>query len=183
MRVTILNGEPDPAAEFDAYVTAVANTLGTAGHPVTRLDLRDLGLRNCSGCFGCWVKTPGECVQGEAPAAVCRAAIDADLVIFASPLLMGFTSALLKRACDHMIPLLHPYFTIEGREMHHVARYDRYPLFALLLGPESDTDAEDVEITEALLSRMARNMKSKLVFTAVADRSAEEVAHGIAAAA
>jgi hypothetical protein len=183
MRITILNGEPERDTDFDRYVTEVTATLAADGHLVARLDLRDLGLRDCSGCFGCWVKTPGACVQGEAPATVCRAAMDADLVMFASPMVMGFTSALLKRAADHMIPLVHPYFTIEGGEMHHVARYDRYPLFALLLGQEDDTDPEDLEITEALWARMARNMKSRLAFTTVADRSAQEVAHGIAAAA
>ena len=41
--------------------------------------------------------------------------------------------ALLKRAADQMIPLVHPYIVIEGGEMHHRARYERYPLMGLLL--------------------------------------------------
>jgi hypothetical protein len=50
----------------------------------------------------------------------------------------------------------------------------------LLLGADGDSDAEDVEITTALWTRMARNMKSCMVFTAVDDRSIEEVANEIA---
>ena len=96
---------------------------------------------------------------------------------------MGFTTALLKRAADQMLPLIHPYFVIEGGEMHHRARYNRYPLMGLLLGPGPDTHDEDIAITERMWSRMARNMKSRLVFTAVADRVPEEVAHDLAAAA
>ena len=122
-------------------------------------------------------------MQGEAPATICRAVLDSDLVIMAAPMVMGFTSALLKQAADHMIGILHPHFVIEGGEMHHRARYDRYPSLALLLDREEDTDDEDLAITEALWARMARNMKSELVFSAVADRPAEEVAHGFAAAA
>jgi hypothetical protein len=98
-------------------------------------------------------------------------------------MLVGFTSALLKRAADQLIPIIHPYITIEGGEMHHRARYDRYPTMALLLSAGPDTDAEDLEITEGMWARMARNMKSRLVFTAVADRTAEEVADGLAAVA
>ena len=183
MRVTILNGDPEAGGEFDRFVGSVAGSLQTDGHSVVNIPIRDLGLKSCSGCFGCWVRTPGECVQGEAPATICRAVIDSDLVILASPLVMGFTSALLKTAADHLIGLLHPYFVIEGGEMHHRARYARYPALGLLLGREEDTDDEDLAITEALWSRMARNMKSDLVFTAVADRPAEEVADGFAAAA
>ena len=32
-----------------------------------------------------------------------------------------------------MVPLIHPYFVVEGGEIHHRARYARYPLMALLL--------------------------------------------------
>ena len=67
--------------------------------------------------------------------------------------------------------------------MHHRARYERYPEFGLLIAPEADTDAEDIAITELLWSRMARNLKSRLVFTAVADRPVKEVADELTAAA
>ena len=109
------------------------------GHAVTLLDLAQLDLKGCSGCFNCWVKTPGECVKRDDSATVCRAAINADLLLLASPMMMGFTTALLKRAADQMIPLLHPYFIVEGGEVHHRARYAHYPAMALLLGVGADT--------------------------------------------
>jgi multimeric flavodoxin WrbA len=177
MTITILNGEPDPASDFRNYLHAFARRLSDLGHSVTVLDLASLGIKGCSGCFGCWVKTPGQCVKRDDSASVCRAAISSDMLLLASPLVMGFTTALLKRAVDQMIPLIHPYFIIEGGEAHHRARYARYPKFGLLLGAGSDSDAEDIEITTALWKRAARNMKSSLVFTAVADRTPEEVAN------
>jgi hypothetical protein len=183
MRITILNGEPYPRSEFQKYVNQVAQRLAASGHTVTTLDLRELDLKGCSGCFGCWVKTPGECVKRDDSAQVRRAAINADLVVLASPVTMGFTSALLKRAFEQMIPLVHPYVLIEGGEMHHRARYASYPEFGLLLGAGSDCDAEDLEITTAMWRRAARNLKSRLVFTAVTDRSAEEVANELTAVA
>ncbi|MGD0938387.1 MAG: NAD(P)H-dependent oxidoreductase [Terracidiphilus sp.] len=183
MRIAILNGEPDPASEFQTYLVEVARSLTAAGHAITTLNLRDLNLKGCSGCFGCWVKTPGECVRRDDSEHVCRTAIEADLVLFASPMKMGFTSALLKRATDQMIPLLHPYFVMEGGEVHHRARYARFPLFGLLLGSEPDTDAEDIEITTAMWNRLTRNLKTRLVFTAIAERPAQEVADELIAAA
>jgi multimeric flavodoxin WrbA len=184
MRITILNGEPDAASAFDAYLRDYTARLIANGNDVTRLDLRDLDLKGCSGCWGCWVKTPGECVKRDDSERVCRAVIGSDLTVLASPVHMGFTSSLLKRAADQMIPLIHPYILIEGGEMHHRSRYERYPLMGLLLAPGPDADAEDLEITQHLWSRTARNLKSTLVFTTIADTIlAEEAADELAAVA
>jgi multimeric flavodoxin WrbA len=183
MRITILNGDPDPASPFQAYVQDLAQALEASGHEVMPLALRRLTLKGCSGCFGCWVKTPGECVKQDDSAVVCRAALEADLVVLASPMVMGFTTELLKRAVDQMIPLLQPFFEIEGGETHHRARYRAYPKFAVLLGRGAGTDAEDLELTFTMWKRLARNLKSRVVATAVADRPVQEVAHGLTAAA
>ena len=80
-----------------------------------------------------------------------------------------------------MIPLIHPYSVVEGGEMHHRPRYDHYPLLALLLAPGAD--AEDLAITEHMWARMARNLKSRLTCTLIADGTPEEVAHELAAVA
>lgn len=187
MKITILNGEPDATADFDCYVHAFSDRLAASDHDVRTLDLRDLDLKGCSGCWGCWVKTPGECVKRDDSAQVCRSVIESDLVVFAAPMVMGFTSALLKKAADQMVPIVHPYIIIEGGEMHHLARYAHYPLMGLLLSAGADTDAEDIEITRTMWSRTARNMKSRLLFTYVADRAvetlAEEVDHELASVA
>jgi multimeric flavodoxin WrbA len=183
MRITILNGEPDAQSEFDAYLGEYAEALAENGHTVERLDLRDLDLKGCSGCWGCWVKTPGECAKHDDSARICRSVLGSDLTVLASPVRMGFTSSLLKRAADQMIPLVHPYFVIEGGEMHHRARYERYPKMGLILAPGADTDDEDLQITEHLWSRMARNLKSPLAFTVIATASAREAADELAAVA
>jgi multimeric flavodoxin WrbA len=183
MRITILNAEPVADGAFDAYVRDYADHLAADGHVIMRLDLRDLDLKGCSGCWGCWVKTPGACVKRDDSAKICRELINSDLTVFASPVEMGFTSSLLKRAADQMIPLAHPYLVIEGGEMHHRARYERTPLIGLLLAPSDDTDAEDLAITEFLWARMARNMKSSLAFTTIATTTAKEAADELAAVA
>jgi hypothetical protein len=183
MKLTILNGEPDAGTWFDGYVRAVAEQARAAGQEVRLLDLRDLDLKGCSGCWGCWVKTPGQCAKRDDSALICRSVIESDLVLLASPMVMGFTTALLKRAADQMIPLIHPYIVIEDGEMHHRPRYGRYPLMALLLASDPDTDIEDLAITEHMWARMARNMKSRLTFTTVADRTPKEVADELATAA
>ncbi len=183
MKVTILNGDPEKGSPFDAYVERVVTRMEAEGHEVALLRLRVMTIHGCKGCWGCWVKTPGECVQRDDSEQVCRAVVGSDLTLLASPMHMGFVSSLLKRTADKLIPLVHPYIVIEGGEMHHRPRYARYPLMGLLLGMGADTDAEDIEITREIWERTARNMKTRLVMTAVTDRSAEEVADELAAVA
>jgi len=183
MRIAILNGDPVLSSGFSAYLSAVAARCTALGHSVTQLDLASLDLKGCTGCWNCWLRTPGECSKRDDSAAICRAAINSDLLLLASPVIMGYSTALLKRAADQMIPLIHPYFVIQGGEAHHRARYAHYPKFGLLLAASPDTDAEDIEITTAMWRRTARNMKSTLAFVALANRSAEEVADELALAA
>ena len=183
MRITILNGSSEKDRGFNAYTKECVAHLEALGNEVAYLQLRNLELKGCAGCWGCWVKTPGECVRRDDSAAICQAVMDSDITVLASPMRMGFTSALLKRAADQMIALVHPYIVVEGGEMHHRHRYARYPRFGLLLGPATDTDAEDIAITTHIWSRAARNFKSSLVLTVTSTVSAKEAADELIAAA
>ena len=123
--------------------------LESSDHTVKNLQLRDMDIRYCIGYFGCWIKTPGECSNtADDTKVVRREYINSDLVIFASPVMVGFTSTLLKRTHDNLLPLLMPYIRLYEGESHHVPRYDKYPLISLLIQPDGKTDAEDIEIIE-----------------------------------
>ena len=180
MKIVCLNGSPN-AGSLDEYLEKLDAELTRSGHEIERFDLRSLNLPRCTGCFGCWVKTPGECVSKDASHEISRAVIHADLVLFASPLIMGFTSALLKTATDKLIQLLHPYVTFVQNEMHHAPRYSRYPAWGVIAAPEADTDDEDLAIVRRIYERAALNFKTDLRFMAVSTQSVEEVAHEFAA--
>lgn len=164
MNITILNGNPQPSA-FDQYLAQVQFAIESGGHGVTRLDLRDLSLRYCVGCWGCWAKTPGECSSQDASLIIDRAVINSDFTLWAAPLKMGYPSALLKMAMDKHIPLIHPYMVVDQGEAHHLKRYPRYPRLGLLLEKEADTDERDLQIVTDLYCRTALNMKTHLEFS------------------
>jgi len=146
---------------------------------VTVLDLRDMDIRYCVGCFSCWLKTPGECVAEDSSSAVCRAFIASDFVLFASPVIMGFTSALLKQAHDKLIPTLLPYIGVYRDECHHVPRYEKYPRFGLLLEKGKDTDDEDVGIIADIYRQDAYNFHSTLCLAKLTSDPVDEVANEI----
>ncbi len=180
MKISILNSNTDGnSTTFDAYLDNLSNELTGKNHQVTHLKLRELNIKYCIGCWGCWVKTPGECVVKDDSAAVCRQMINSDFVVFAAPVIMGFPSALMKKMLDKSIPLLHPYIVIDHGECHHRKRYDQYPALGLLLEKETDTDEEDIKIINQAMQRFALNFKSTMKFTKFSTDSVMEVCDAI----
>jgi multimeric flavodoxin WrbA len=176
MRITALDGNPTGGSEpFDRYMQHLQTALQASGNQLTFIRLHELNIRYCTGCFNCWIKTPGRCVIEDDAAMVRRAAINSDLLLFCSPVSMGMVSAELKRALDRMIPLLLPYMEFDQGELHHRRRYKKYPQLGLVLGQYGDTDAEDLQIIERSFQRFAINFKSRLVFTRLADTPVQEV--------
>ncbi len=182
MKITILNGSPD-SGQFDAYLSKIITALEASGHDVTPIFLRDLPLRHCVGCWGCWVKTPGQCVSRDASLDMDRAVIQSDFTLWAAPLKMGFPSELLKMALDKHLPLIHPYVVVAYNEAHHMRRYSHYPRVGLLLDNEPMTDARDLEIVQDIVSRIAINFKTRLEFMLTPETPAPEVAKRISAPA
>ena len=179
MKITIFNGNPNPEnIAFDSYIVKLGSLL-KKNHTASVFTIRDLDIKPCAGCWGCWVKTPGKCVAQDDSHKICREAINSDLLLFASPLIMGFTSAVLKRAQDKMIPLVHPYITLVNDECHHIRRYDHYPKLSLLLErTDFDTD-QDIQVVTDIYSRMAINMKTEFLSTLFTSVPVEVIAHEI----
>jgi multimeric flavodoxin WrbA len=177
MKITILNGNPDAADNgFDGYLARLAEKLEAGGHETVLFTLRDMDIRYCTGCFGCWGKTPGTCSMGDDDSVQIRKDIIASgLMIFASPVIMGFTSSLLKKAQDKLVPLVLPYIGIYQGEQHHDPRYEHYPLTGILLQPEEDTDDEDLSIIDTIYRRLVINFHSKVVFSRLTTEPVEEV--------
>ncbi len=180
MRITILNGNPDADnIQFDDYLKDLSDRLVAGGQESTVLQLRDMDVKYCTGCFDCWVKTPGECKVADDSHDICREYINSDLVLFASPVIMGFTSALLKKANDKLCPLILHSTEFDQGEIHHVARYDKYPATGLLLEKSDDTDNEDVRIITNIYKRNAINLKTSLRFTKFVSDPIQEVTNEI----
>ncbi|MFP4482998.1 MAG: flavodoxin family protein [Thermovirgaceae bacterium] len=159
MRITILNGNSDRENSFfETYLEDVHKHLESRKHSVSHRRLRELDIKPCRGCFGCWLKTPGLCVVPDDTDLLRRDIVQSDLVLLASPLKMGFISALLRRAVEKMIPLVLPHLKIVNGEFHHRVRYNHLPVMAGLVQEEGDTTAEDLDIMKNIFLRNALNL-------------------------
>ena len=100
-------------------------------------------LACCTGCFGCWIKTPGQCVIRDGIAAINRAVIGSDVAFFLTPVVFGQFSANIKTVVDRGLPNILPFFITrpDGSTMRP-ARYQSYPQY-VMLGFGDSISAED----------------------------------------
>jgi hypothetical protein len=176
MRALVLNG----AGELDATAAAARDILfeefGKRQWEGREFVLRDEKIAYCAGCFGCWIKTPGECVIADVGRDIVKAIMASDLVVYLTPVTFGGYSSELKKALDRMIPILSPFFMTIGGETHHQKRYGHYPRM-LALGILLTEDAEAAEVFETLHSRNAINAHAPAAAagTVASGASAEEI--------
>ncbi len=84
-------------------------------------------IKHCVGCFGCWIKTPGQCVIADRAREFCQAIPRQDEVIIISKLTFGGLSPDVKAVLDRSIGYMLPFFRIIKGEMHHVQRFPSSP--------------------------------------------------------
>lgn len=81
----------------------------------------------CIGCFGCWVKNPGECILKDGYQHMGAYIGNCKELIIISDCIYGEFSLYVKTLIDRSISVCHPYFTKREGKMHHRLRYDNSP--------------------------------------------------------
>ena len=176
-KIAIINGNPKPEnKKFEKYLETLSSSLVKKGNRVNMIKLKKMKLNFCIGCYSCWLKTPGVCIHKDDGPKILTEYINSDVVILSSPLIMGFTSALIKTLQERLIALSHPFVYIKDDRMQHVLRYEKYPSTVLLLEKTGIHDETDIEITENIY-KSAKTRKFALSLTT--DRNCEEVADEI----
>ena len=86
------------------------------------IDLSEMKIANCVGCFGCWVKTPGKCVIRDDAVKVYPLIAQSRRVLYVSRLYCGSYDIPMKTMLERAIPVQQAFIRIHGGETHHVQR-------------------------------------------------------------
>lgn len=125
-------------------------------------ELMSLGkddLAFCTGCFGCWIKKPGECVINDRMSQINNNYVNSDVVIYLSPVIFGQFSANIKNAYDRWIPNMLPFFeTRPDSSTMHPSRYDAYPK-QVIIGYGNELSDEDVQLFNDITKKHRRNVE------------------------
>ncbi len=118
-------------------------------------------IKPCVGCFGCWLKTPGECVIKDGYNRMGALIHQADELVVMSKYTYGGFSSFVKNVFDRSIGWVLPYFTIVDNEMHHKKRYPEDKKITVIFRGK-DLTKEDQADAKRYVEAVCRNFYGKI---------------------
>lgn len=107
MKIAVLNGSPK-VGNTAAMVEAFKQGAEEAGHEVEVLHVGKMKIAGCLGCEYCHTKGEGKCVQQDDMAKVMPAYLEADMIVYASPIYYFNITAQLAAAMQRVYAIGKP---------------------------------------------------------------------------
>lgn len=133
MRILAFNSSPrdNQTSKTDLVLQKFLEGARRAGAETETIYLRNYQIKHCLGCFSCWVKTPGRCIQKDDMAEeLFDRYIQADLAVLATPLYHFNMNARLKMFIERTLPMVVPGGSPDQGGVNY--RYERVPKVAVL---------------------------------------------------
>ena len=124
---------------------------------VKYIDLSQLNISNCIGCFGCWVKTPGKCVIRDDAPKVYPLIAQSTHLIYVSRICFGGYDTIMKTVLERSIPIQKAFIRLHNGETHHVQR-NVLQKNAVIIAYGASSSQEQ-ELFQRLVARNANNMQ------------------------
>ncbi|MDD6234648.1 MAG: flavodoxin family protein [Lachnospiraceae bacterium] len=111
MKTLIINGSLKGNASH-SYMVASRFAKGiedTSDAQTEVIELKNMNINHCVGCFGCWKVTPGQCVIRDDMDAIREKILESDNIILSFPLYFFGVSSKMKTMLDRLLPFKMPY--------------------------------------------------------------------------
>lgn len=146
MKAVMITDKEYQTELFEQLRTRILMFLKNKGFEMEEIGIGREDLAFCMGCFGCWIKKPGECVINDLMTKINQEYIRSDVVIYLSPIIFGHFSANIKNAIDRSLPNVLPFFRSKpDGSTGHPPRYDQYPK-EIIVGYQEDLSEEDRQL-------------------------------------
>ena len=142
---------------MDLVISDRALDLAGAGATATVIDLSQLKIGPCVGCFGCWVNTPGKCVIRDDACRVYPYLAKSTRLLLVSRVRYGSYDTVMKTMLERAIPIQQAFLRLVQGEIHHKMR-DVAPKEATILGYGALSERER-QVFSHMVHRNARNLQ------------------------
>ncbi|MFX1497970.1 MAG: flavodoxin family protein [Promethearchaeota archaeon] len=125
MNIIILHGSPRKNKNSDTLVKYLINGVNkNKDHQIKHFYLNDLNISPCQGCLTCATSINHRCAIQDDMQEIYSSYIDADIIVFATPMYWGYMTAQLKTVMDRMEALAwehfyHKHFVVIITYRHH----------------------------------------------------------------
>lgn len=123
MKVLAINGSPHGEKGNTALILEpFLNGMKEAGAEVHLFCTKKMKINPCRGEYNCWLKTPGKCFQEDDMQKVLSKLIEADILVFATPLYVDGMTGPMKNFLDRIIPIADPIIELRDGHCRHPGR-------------------------------------------------------------
>ncbi|MBD9038910.1 MAG: flavodoxin family protein [Collinsella aerofaciens] len=131
MNILAINGSPKGrrsntwrlASAFLGGIAAQEESAHEQPPAIETLNVSDLDIKPCLGCFSCWSKTPGTCRIHDDMRAVIEKILRADIIIWSFPLYYFGLPGPLKNLIDRQLPMSLPFMSAGTESGGHPSRH------------------------------------------------------------
>lgn len=103
MKIVVINGSPK--GENSATILITKAFLDGMGETAEFINTIRADVKPCHGCYACWHRTPGKCIQKDAMADILEKIKTSDIVIWSTPLYCYSFPSNMKAVIDRLLPL------------------------------------------------------------------------------
>ena len=115
-KVVIISSTPRKNGNSQILCEAFEKGAKEAKNEVELISLRENKINYCIACYGC--KNTGRCVQNDGMNEILDKIMEADIIVFATPIYLGDVSGQLKVFIDRMFP---KYKEIKNKDVYIIA--------------------------------------------------------------
>ncbi len=125
MKILAISSSPrgNGQSKTEMLLEPLLEGMKEASAEIEVIHLRNKKIKNCTGCYSCWTKTPGKCVhKDDMTKELFPKYIGSDIVIFASPLYFFSVTAGMKTFIDRTLPMAEPFMIEKNGKSSHPLR-------------------------------------------------------------
>jgi multimeric flavodoxin WrbA/putative sterol carrier protein len=123
MKILAINSSPRTGggSKTELMLNHLLEGMRDAGADVDIVNLREKTIKNCIGCFSCWTKTPGRCIQkDDMSKELFPKWLESDMVVYATPIYFHTMNSSMAAFRERTLPAIQPFFekTDDGKTFH-----------------------------------------------------------------
>lgn len=134
MKILAINGSPKgEKGNTEVILKPFLKGCEEAGAKTETVYLKDKNIKHCSGCFTCWTKTPGKCIHKDDMEELLEKVLEADIIVYATPLYYFTVTGIMKDFMDRMLPLNNREIVKKGDNYTHPKRFGKAAAKSVLI--------------------------------------------------
>jgi len=164
MKIVAINGSPKGENGNTSFI--VDNFLSVfeeKSYKTSHIVLNKYNICKCEGCFDCFIKTPGVCKIKDDFSEVFNEVMDADYLIFATPVYFGCVSSLMKCFVERMISLCDPEIRVgaDGKSFQRIC-LSRVPQL-IIVSNCALVDNDNFDIVSLFFNKFSKFLGSNVI--------------------